>query len=61
METKKAKKGVNWKLAPELIRAVKRHAADHDIYPSNVAERALSEFLDRHAARRKVAATAAAR
>lgn len=57
METK-IKKNVNWKLPLTLIRAVKRHAADTDAFPSHIAERALSEFLDRQATRKRVAATA---
>lgn len=58
METQKSKKGVNWKLSLDLIRAVKRHAADRDQYPSEVAERALSEYLGREPRRKRSAAAA---
>lgn len=61
METQKSKKGVNWKLPLDLIRAVKRHAADKDVYPSDVAVIALSEYLSRQDARKRPAAAAGAR
>lgn len=57
METRKTRKNVNWRLSLELIRAIKRHAADRDEFPSRVAERAISEYLARQDGRKRLVAT----
>lgn len=59
METTKSKKGVNYRMSLELIRDIKKYAAGRDEYPAVVVERAVRQYLDRQATRKRVAATAA--
>ena len=54
------KKQATYLLPIDVIRAVKHAAAERDIYPANVVEEAVREFLARRTARKRVAVTSCA-
>jgi predicted transcriptional regulator len=59
METTRTKKGVTYRMSLDLIRDIKKYAAGRDEYPAAVVERAVRQYLDRQATRKRAALTPA--